>query len=105
MIPIWNEVVEAGVAFPQIEPLTMEEGKASFWQQSYTGVAVADDGHTVLGLYILHPNSIGRCGHIRNASDTVSAQWRGRHMGKSWYRAARHRAKRTAFAFCNSMPW
>lgn len=100
MIAIWNEVVQASVAFSQIEPLIMEGGKAFVWQQSDTGVAMADDGHTVLGRYLLHPNSIGRCGHIRNASDAVSAQCRGRHIGES-----RYRAKRTAFAFCLSMPW
>ena len=31
MIKVWNEVVEAGEAFPQVEPLTMETARAFFW--------------------------------------------------------------------------
>ena len=30
MIKVWNEVVEAGEAFPQVEPLTMETARAFF---------------------------------------------------------------------------
>ena len=39
MVEIWNEVVEDGVAFPQIDGLTEESGKEFFAQQSYCGVA------------------------------------------------------------------
>lgn len=80
MIKIWNEVVEEGVAFPQEEMLTEKTGKEFFASQSYTGVAVEDD--KVLGLYILHPNNIGRCGHLCNASYAVSSLCRGRHIGE-----------------------
>ncbi len=80
MIRIWNEVVDEGVAFPQEEPLSRSSGEAFFSSQSYTGVAVAGD--RVLGLYILHPNNIGRCGHICNASFAVSADSRGKHIGE-----------------------
>lgn len=79
MIRIWNEVVEEGVAFPQEEPLTAESGAAFFAAQSYTGVAEADG--QILGLYILHPNNVGRCGHICNASYAVASQARGKHIG------------------------
>ena len=80
MIAIWNEVVEDGIAFPQEENLTEETGKAFFASQSYTGVA-EDDGK-IVGLYILHPNNIGRCGHICNASYAVSSTCRGQHIGE-----------------------
>ena len=80
MIRIWNEVVEEGVAFPQEECLDTEAGTAFFASQSYTGVA-EEDG-TILGLYILHPNNVGRCGHICNASYAVSANARGMHIGE-----------------------
>ena len=69
MIRIWNEVVEEGVAFPQLELLDEESGRAFFAAQTYCGVA--DDNGTVVGLYILHPNNVGRCGHIANASYAV----------------------------------
>jgi len=82
MTAIWNEVVEEGVAFPQEECLTEEEGAAFFASQSHCGVAEDDDGR-VAGLYILHPNNVGRCGHIANASYAVSAAMRGRHIGEA----------------------
>ena len=80
MIGIWNEVVEEGIAFPQEECLTMETGRAFFASQSYTGVA--EENGKILGLYILHPNNVGRCGHICNASYAVSSDIRGKHIGE-----------------------
>ena len=80
MIRIWNEVVNEGVAFPQEETLDEAGGEAFFASQSYTGVA-EEDGK-VYGLYILHPNNVGRCGHICNASYAVSSEARGRHIGE-----------------------
>ena len=80
MIRIWNEVVMEGIAFPQEEPLNMESGVAFFASQSYSGVA-EEDGK-IYGLYILHPNNVGRCGHICNASYAVSSNARGKHIGE-----------------------
>ena len=80
MVRIWNEVVEEGTAFPQEEPLDEETGKAFFAAQSYCGVAEENGG--VVGLYILHPNNVGRCGHICNASYAVSRDSRGLHIGE-----------------------
>ena len=37
----------------------------------------------VVGLYILHPNNVGRCGHIANASYGVSRDCRGRGVGRA----------------------
>ncbi|MCR4689562.1 MAG: GNAT family N-acetyltransferase [Saccharofermentans sp.] len=80
MISIWNEVVLEGIAFPQEELLDEDSGAEFFASQSYTGVIEADG--RVLGLYILHPNNVGRCGHICNASYAVSSESRGRHIGE-----------------------
>ena len=33
-------------------------------------------------MYILHPNNIGRCGHICNASYAVRKDMRGLHIGE-----------------------
>lgn len=82
MIKIWNEVVEDGVAFPQEETLDEETGREFFAAQSYCGVARDSDTGKALGLYILHPNNIGRCGHICNASYAVASCERGRHIGE-----------------------
>ena len=80
MIRIWNEIVEEGIAFPQEEPLTPETGKQFFAAQTYC--AVAEEKGKVFGLYILHPNNVGRCGHISNASYAVSSESRGKHIGE-----------------------
>lgn len=80
MIAIWNEVVEEGIAFPQEELLTEKTGAEFFGSQTYCGVA--EENGTIYGLYILHPNNIGRCGHICNASYAVSKAFRGKHIGE-----------------------
>ena len=80
MIDIWNEVVRDGIAYPQEDELGLEEGKAFFASQTHCGVA--DEDGIVLGLYILHPNNIGRCGHIANASFAVRRESRGLHIGE-----------------------
>ena len=82
MIEIWNEIVEEGNAFPQEELLTLESGANFFEEQTYTGVAVDSETEKIYGLYILHPNNIGRCGHICNASYAVSSESRGLHIGE-----------------------
>ena len=80
MLKIWNEVVEDGIAFPQEEPLDLKTGEEFFSSQSYCGVA--EEEGKVYGLYILHPNNVGRCGHISNASYAVSSESRGKHIGE-----------------------
>lgn len=82
MTDIWNQVVVEGVAFPQEEALNRDTGTAFFQEQSYCGVAVEEETGKVLGMYILHPNNIGRCGHICNASYAVDGGCRGRHVGE-----------------------
>ena len=79
---IWNRVVDDGVAFPQEDDLTEETGRGFFAGQTYTAVAEDTDTGKVLGLYILHPNNVGRCGHICNASYAVDADVRGLHIGE-----------------------
>lgn len=82
MIRIWNEVVEAGIAFPQMEVLSYDTGKEIFGEQTYAAVAVDDRTEEVMGLYVLHPNNVGRCGHICNASYAVRKDSRGLHIGE-----------------------
>ena len=82
-IAIWNTVVEDGIAFPQLELLTEETGRKFFSEQTYAGVAVDRETNETVGMYILHPNNIGRCGHICNASYAVKKDVRGQHIGES----------------------
>lgn len=102
MVDIWNEVVRDGVAFPQEEELDPAGGSAFFASQTYCGVA-EEDGH-VIGLYILHPNNVGRCGHIANASYAVGSAARGKGAAACSSRIRWPRARRMAFVCCNSTP-
>ena len=88
MIHIWNEIVEEGIAFPQEELLNDQTGKQFFSSQTYSAVAVDrdSDSRDICGLYILHPNNVGRCGHICNASFGVSSRSRGMHIGEKLVR-------------------
>lgn len=86
MINIWNEVVEEGIAFPQEECLNEENGRAFFGEQTYCGVAEDCENGKIYGLYILHPNNVGRCGHICNASYAVRSSSRGLHIGEKLVR-------------------
>ena len=95
MTAIWNQVVEDGVAFPQEELLDTETGAAFFEGQSHCGVA--EDGGEVVGLYILHPNNVGRCGHICNASYAVRRDRRGRHLGEALVKDCLVQAKKLGF--------
>lgn len=94
---IWNQVVEDGVAFPQEEPLLPEEADAFFKSQTYTGVAVDEETGTIVGLYILHPNNVGRCGHIANASYAVDRSARGKHIGEKLVTDSLAKAKELGF--------
>lgn len=78
---VWNQVVEDGIAFPQQEILDLPAAEAFFAQQDLTSVALLDG--RVCGLYILHPNNVGRCGHICNASYAVDRGMRGQGIGKA----------------------
>ena len=95
-VAVWNQVVEAGLVFPQTELLTTETGAEFFGQQSFTGVARDSSGELV-GLYILHPNNVGRCGHICNASYAVRADRRGQHIGEALVRHCMAKGKELGF--------
>jgi GNAT superfamily N-acetyltransferase len=97
MLRIWNEVVEDGIAFPQEETLNEKTGGDFFASQSYTAVAVTENG-AVCGLYILHPNNVGRCGHIANASFAVDKKMRGLHIGERLVRDCLIQAKTLGFS-------
>ena len=79
---IWNAFVREGIAFPQDEELTGETADTFFMSQSYTGIAVDSEANEIVGLYILHPNNVGRCGHICNTSYAVKEGKRGLHIGE-----------------------
>ena len=97
MIEIWNEIVKSGNAFPQEELLNNDTGVDFFAGQTYTAVAKDENSNSIVGLYILHPNNVGRCGHICNASYAVSPQNRGQHIGEKLVLDCINQAKKLGF--------
>ena len=96
-VRIWNHIVEEGAAFPQLKLLTAETGKQFFSEQSFTGIAYDGAGGDIVGLYILHPNNVGRCGHICNASYAVKSQLRGHHIGEALVKHCMEQGKKLGF--------
>lgn len=94
---IWNGIVLEGTAFPQTEILDEISGEEFFSSQSKTAAAFDAASGEMLGLYILHPNNVGRCGHICNASYAVDRDARGRGVGELLVRDCMESAKKLGF--------
>ncbi len=92
---VWNEVVAAGDSFPGDQILSEDEAWEMFDAQTQTVCAVKDG--EVVGVYILHPNNIGRCAHIANASYAVKAGLRGQGIGRLLVEDCLARAKENGF--------
>ena len=97
MIAIWNEIIEEGNAFPQEEILGEDSGFSFFSDQTFCAVAEDRDEKNIVGLYILHPNNIGRCGHIANASYAIASSCRGLHIGEKLVLHCIEKAKEVGF--------
>ena len=72
-------------------------GGSFFDSQTYSAVAENTESGEILGLYILHPNNVGRCGHICNASYAVKASMCGKHIGKELVTHCLSEAKKLGF--------
>ena len=103
LMRIWNEVVEAGQAYPQEELLTEQTAEEFFAAQSFT--AAAEDNGEAVGLYILHPNNVGRCGHIANASYAVRSDMRGKHVGREFPTASTDVRSLASGCFSSTLSW
>ena len=77
--------------------LTESSGDEFFSQQSFTGIAYDTDSKEIVGLYILHPNNVGRCGHICNASYAVKKGMRGQHIGEKLVTHCMSKAKELGY--------
>ena len=97
MRKLWNQIVEEGQAYPQEEGLTEEGSRDFFSSQTYCGLAEDADTGSFLGFYILHPNNIGRCGHIANASYAVCPGMRGQRIGERLVADSIEQAKKQGF--------
>lgn len=100
---IWNSVVEQGDSFPGDQILSLEEAREMFAAQTET-VCVRLDGE-VVGVYILHPNHIGRCSHVANASYGVKPGCRGAGIGRRWCSIPSTAPGSMDFAGCSLTRW
>ena len=62
-----------------------------------TAVICMELDDEMIGYYILHPNNIGRCSHIANASYVLSKNMRGKHLGKYLVKHSIQEAKKQGF--------
>ena len=97
MNDIWNEVVTQGMAFPQLDLLDTQTGTTFYAEQTHCAVAEEDATGEIIGLYILHPNNIGRCGHLANASFAICPAKRGLHIGEALVKDCLCQAKEHGF--------
>lgn len=95
MVALWNEIVAEGRAFPQEKTLELDEGREFFASQNHCGVGLLND--ELIALYILHPNNVGRCGHIANASFAIAANARGHGLGENLVKDCLARGKECGF--------
>lgn len=91
----WNDILDEGVAFPGLDLYDLDTFQAMLHQQdAVTGLYVND---VLQGYYILHPNNIGRCSHVANASYVMLKESRGKHLGKSLVEHSLIEAKQLGF--------
>ena len=92
---MWNEVIEDGMSFPQIEPYDTESF-SKVREEETAVVCMCVDGE-IAGYYTLHPNIIGRCSHVANISYLIGKKFRGRHLGRHLVADSVRRARQEGF--------
>lgn len=75
MTNTWNDIIEDGVAFPGEDLYSSENFEKMLMEQSTVTCMFYDDRYA--GYYIIHPNNIGRCSHVANASYCIDKSVRG----------------------------
>ena len=87
MTSMWNEILEDGMSFPGTELYESSQFQKMLDEQTRV-VCMEKDGE-LAGYYILHPNNIGRCSHIANASYVIKKNnaWKafGEIFGSKFY--------------------
>ncbi|MDR0904991.1 MAG: GNAT family N-acetyltransferase [Oscillospiraceae bacterium] len=92
---IWNDILDDGISFPGTELLSESDMARYLAEQS--AVTCVSSGGVICGFYILHPNNIGRCSHVANATYCVSKNFRGRGVGRQLVPASLAEAKSLGF--------
>lgn len=75
---MWNDIIEDDVTFPGTDVLSKEIFNQMISQQDAVNCMYVDK--ILVGYYILHPNNIGRCSHVANASYVLDKTMREKHL-------------------------
>jgi L-amino acid N-acyltransferase YncA len=92
---IINEIIDEGNSFHWINHLP--EGKVEYILSTQIEVNCAYINDIVIGFYLLHPNSSGRCEHIANALYAVKNDHRHKGIGKKLVEHSLETAKKYNF--------
>ena len=95
MMRMWNDILIDGVAFPGLELYNDESFRDMLIHQTAVTCMLVDE--KMVGYYILHPNNIGRCAHVANASYILDKSVRGKHLGKYLVKNSIEEAKACQF--------
>ncbi|MFC3748158.1 GNAT family N-acetyltransferase [Paenibacillus sp. GCM10012306] len=96
MVDIWNDILVDGVAFPGEDLYTESEFEDMLKDQSGVTCILVDD--KLAGYYTLHPNNIGRCSHIANASYAISEEYRGKKLAEPLVKKSVEQARELGFS-------
>jgi ribosomal protein S18 acetylase RimI-like enzyme len=96
ILDIWNEVVLEGLTFPWIEPFTTEQ-LLEVWKPEDTVCCAVDANDTVLGVFHVHPNNVGRCAHIANCGYMVASFARRQGIGRMLVQGSIEAARAAGF--------
>lgn len=95
MRQMWNDIVLDGVAFPGENICEKDEFEKMLKAQSNV-TCILQDGR-IVGYFVLHPNNIGRCSHVGNASYVIAKQYRGKKLAEPLVRQSIQKAKELGF--------
>ncbi len=93
---IWNDILVDGDAFPGEKLYEIKEFEKMMEEQSAVTCILANN--KVAGYYVLHPNHIGRCSHIANASFAISKEFRGKKLAEPLVKKSIQQAKELGFS-------
>ena len=97
--PVW-EIIRAVIATGDtyvFDPETTEDEMVAYWFSSEKHVYVAEEGGKVLGTYWLKANQPGLGSHVSNAAYMVSAEAKGRGIGRRMAEHSIEEARRLGF--------
>lgn len=95
LMDIWNDILKDGIAFPG--EILYEETGFEKMLEDQTAVICVLVNQEVAGYFILHPNNMGRCSHVANASYAIAKKYRGHKLAEPLVKKSIQQAKEAGF--------